>query len=40
MMLVNPSKHIYVSGLFRIRYVLSWEKKHEVRLCRIEVALS
>ena len=26
----------YVSGLFRIRYILSWEKKHEVRFCPIE----
>ena len=38
-MLVKPSQHMYVSGLCRIEYVLNWEKKYEVRLCHIAVAL-
>jgi ESCRT-I complex subunit TSG101 len=38
-MLVKPSKHISVSGLCRIEYVLNWEKKYEVGVCHIAVAL-
>lgn len=38
-MLVKPSKHINVSGLCRIDYVLNWEKKYEVRPGHIAVAL-
>ena len=38
-MLVKPSKHVSVSGLCRIEYILDWEKKYEVRLCHISVAL-
>jgi len=38
-MLVKPSKHIHVSGLCRIEYVLNWEKKYEGRLCHFAVAL-
>jgi hypothetical protein len=38
-MLVKPSKHIYVSGLCKIEYVLNWEKKYEVRLGHFAVAL-
>jgi hypothetical protein len=36
--LVKPSKHIYVSGLCGIEYVLNWEKKYKVGLCHIAVA--
>ncbi|KAH9966891.1 UEV domain-containing protein [Russula dissimulans] len=28
-MLVKPSKHVEVSGLCRIEYILNWERKHE-----------
>jgi len=38
-MLVKPSKHVQVSGLCKIEYILDWEKKYEVRLCHIAVAL-
>jgi len=31
-MLVKPSKHIDVSGLCRIDYIIDWEKKYEVRV--------
>lgn len=38
-MLVKPSKHVDVSGLCRMDYIGNWEKKYEVRVCHIAVAL-
>jgi ESCRT-I complex subunit TSG101 len=39
-MLVKSSKHVDVSGLCRMDYIINWEKKYEVRgLCHIAVAL-
>jgi len=38
-MLVKPSKQVDVSGLCRMDYTINWEKKYEVRVCHIAVAL-